>query len=321
MAKCRRCGREAEYRVSYAKAWFCREHFIEYFEERVVEAIRKYRMIKPGDRVVVAVSGGKDSMSLLTVLVKQAGELGIREVIGLHLNLGIDGFSEHVESVVREYCERLGVKCHVIHLRDLLELSLPELASKTRRPPCSVCGLVKRYVFTVSAMTVNASVLVTGHHLDDVVKYALKNIYVGDYRSLTSLKPVSVEEGLPVKARPLISVGERDIETYAKLSGIPYVEAKCPFKHEGDAEKAVRVFISELEESNPGAKLTLLSSISKLIHEYIEPRGSRGLTRCSICGMPSSSEVCGFCRLTKRVHGKYMGVDVASKIKESLNAS
>jgi len=314
MAKCRRCGREAEYRVSYAKLWFCRDHFIEYFEERVVDTIRRYDMAKPGDRVLVAVSGGKDSMSLLTVLVKHRDSLGLESIVGLHLNLGIDGYSEMVESIVRNYCGKLGVECIILRLRDLLGASLPEIASRARRPPCSICGLVKRYVFTATAVKTGADAVFTGHHLDDLVRYMLKDIYVGDYESLSTLKPTIRDEGLPIKARPLIAVSEKDIETYAKLAGVPYVEAKCPFKHVGDIDEAVRLFLGKLEEANPGAKLMLLSSVNKLISNYLEPGLKRETSRCRICGMPSSSDICSFCRLTKHVFNEYMGRIVQERI-------
>lgn len=318
MAKCRRCGREAGYRVSYAKLWLCGEHFKEYVEERVVETVVRHGMTGGGGRVVVAVSGGVDSMSLLAITAKRRVEMGVEKIVGVHVNLGIEGYSDLAEAAVREYCGSLGVECTVLRLRDILGVGLPELASRAGRPPCSVCGLVKRYLITAYAVATGASAVFTGHHLDDAARYMLKDLYVGDFKSLAGLKPAVREPGLPVKAKPLITLGKKDIEAYAELAGVPHLEAPCPFKHSTGVEEAAEGFLKALEREHPGARLILLSSMLKLIEGYLEPVERETYRRCSVCGMPSRSSVCSFCRLTERTLGEPMGGRVLRSLSQPV---
>ena len=315
MAKCIRCGSRATHYVSYVRGGFCREHFLEYVEERVVRTVERYKMIPRGSRVVVAVSGGKDSIVLLHALAKHRDEIGYSELVAVHINLGIRGYSEEAERVSLENCEKLGVKCIVINLREVLGVGVEELSRKARRPACSVCGLVKRYVLNAVALALGADVLATGHHLDDILVYTFKNMLSASMEELAKLTPVSpgVKGLLVTRIRPLFEVYEENTLAYVTAAGLTYLATECPLKHLGVVERESREYLERLEKQIPGFKLTVARNMLKTIAREKAPE-SPG--RCELCLMPSRDRICSFCRLTEKALGKPMGEHVVKTIND-----
>ncbi len=319
VVKCVRCGSKATHYVSYVRGGFCREHYIEYIEDRVVRTIERYKMIPKGSRLVVAVSGGKDSVSLLNILVKRRNEIGYSDLIAVYINLGIPEYSDEAEKVFWTNCEQLNVKCVKVDLRSLLGVGIPELSKLSRRPPCSVCGLVKRYILNAIALALGADVLATGHHLDDILVYMLKNVLTSNAEDLAKLTPVSkgVEGVVVTRVRPLFEIYEENILSYVIASNLSYVARECPLKHVGTVEAESREYFERLEKKTPGFKLTAVRNMLKMID-----RGGEAIpAKCKLCGMPAREEICSFCKLTEKALGKPMGKHVVDLLMKTLTSS
>lgn len=311
--KCAKCEREATLRVPYAKLSLCSDHYVEYFERRVLGVISRYRLFRSGDRVLVAVSGGKDSLTALRVLSKYRSVLGV-ELAGVHLDLGLGAHSEESRRVVLESCRESGVECYIIPLSEILGYTLPELVRRSRRPPCSLCGLVKRYLLNAAALEWGFSVVVTGHHMDDILVFRLKEALTGQ-REHEAAKLAPFTPGAPglyaARARPLYEAYEWEIKLYRELAGIRHVEAPCPFKYRDVISASIAEMLEKIEREIPGFKISLARRLAK----SSAGDATRGVTPCKYCQMPSSSGVCSLCRLTLRTHGEPMGPLVRERLR------
>lgn len=312
--KCSRCSSEAIVRVTYAKLNLCKNHFLEYLESRVVESAKRYGIAGRAKSVLVALSGGKDSLSLARILARRRSELGLEVVYGFHLDLGLGEYSKTSKKLVEKLCGELGLKCLVLELKSLTGYSLPELVQVAKRPACSLCGMVKRYFVNLVAVELGVDAAVLGHHMDDLLVFALKNFLLQVEPGYLKLAPVA--RGIPGVLAPrfkmLYEVYESDLKLYAELSGIDYVKVECPYKYVDAFSAAIRDMLNSLEEHSPGFKISLARKLAKRGVEEPPPE----LLSCKYCGMPSSGTVCAFCRLTERVVGKPMGPEVRYKIRE-----
>ncbi|MEM1618626.1 MAG: ATP-binding protein [Desulfurococcaceae archaeon] len=315
--KCAKCDLDAAVRVHYARLNLCREHFLEYVENRVVKTSQYYGLFNGARRILVALSGGKDSLSLARILSRRRGELGIEKVYGLHLDLGLGDYSRASRTAVEKLCKELNLMCIFLDLRDLVGYSLPELVSLTKRPACSLCGMLKRYIVNAAAVELNVDAVALGHHLDDLLVFALKNILT--QQDLNQLKLSPIARGSPgllaTKLKVLYEIYESDLKLYADLSGIEYVRIPCPFKYVDTVQEAVRELLEKLESSSPGFKVSLIRRLSRLLKSEEE---LNKVMQCKYCGMPTSTGTCALCKLTTRVHGKPLGSEVRSKVRESV---
>jgi len=319
MAKCSKCGSKAVIKIPYARMNLCERHFIEYFEGRVAATIEKYGLLKEGESVLVAVSGGKDSVALLSALTAVAPKLGLK-VIPLHVYLGLGEYSEESLEAVKESSRKLAVNTRILNLEEVVGITIPELSAKSKRPPCAVCGLVKRYVLNAAAIEWGVDAVATGHHIDDLAPYALKNMLLGDMDAALKLAPVTTgEEGyLARRVRPLYEVTERECLIYAIVKGLPFVKTSCPNTFLGGMDALIRKFLYELDLRHPGVKLRFMRSLARTAARNLanKTRPQTELTRCKYCGLPSRSEVCGFCKLTERALGSPAG----PKVREALRS-
>ena len=320
VARCQRCGRPARVRLEYANAWLCDEHFLEYVVEKVRRNLTKYNMVAPGQTLLLAVSGGKDSVTLLDALDKLAPQLGIR-VVAVHIVLGLGKFSEESLRAFSEACSRaMNVKCLTVDLKEVAGFYLPDLLKAVRRPACSVCGLVKRYILNAIAAEVGASSVATGHHLNDLLAYVLKNFLLQEVGQIAKLGPVDEAEGSAVRrVRPLFDVYEDETRAYVHLAGLRPPSVDCPYKPRDTVEVRLKEALDSLERGSPSM---LISSIRKIASNLsLYSSASHGpLGRCKYCGMPASGDVCGFCSMTKRVFGRPLGPEVLSKLREKLRS-
>ncbi|HWM78813.1 MAG TPA: tRNA(Ile)-lysidine synthetase, partial [Methylomirabilota bacterium] len=139
--KCRKCGAGAVIELPRHNAAFCAPDFKEFFRKQVAEAIRKHKMFTTDEAVLVAVSGGKDSLALWDVLI----ETGYRTA-GLYLDLGIFDYSVESKSKCEAFAASRGQKLIVESVAERVGAGIPEVQKATRRPTCSACGLSKRYL-------------------------------------------------------------------------------------------------------------------------------------------------------------------------------
>lgn len=318
---CNKCEKKAEVMVRYARLYLCREHYLDYIEKRVLKTIKEYNMFRGVRRLLLALSGGKDSLSLAFILSKYKDELGVQEIIGLHIDLGINGFSDKSRIAVENTCRELGLKCIILSLKDLVGLTLPEIAKISKRPPCSVCGLLKRYLINIIAIELGADAVVMGHHMNDILLFYLRNILLGV--KLDFLKLGAVLEGkegvVTRKLRPLYEVYEEDLLLYSKLRNITTVDTECPYKHDDYAKKAIREMLDKLESHAPGYKLSLIRRITSLVKQ--DATVPQEASVCKYCGSATSSNdnICAFCKLTRHVYGEPRGSYLRQKLREVLS--
>ncbi len=277
----------------------CKEHFIEWFERYTERTIKEFKMFTKKDRILVAISGGKDSLSLWHVLRK----LGY-EADGLYIDLGIGEYSKKSKEKVEKFAQKINAKVIIVDLKEELA-SIPELKEITTREACSVCGLVKRYNFNKVAKEHGYNVVATGHNLDDEASALFANVLNWNEKYLGRKYPVlEEEEGFVRKVKPFCKFTEKETALYALLNGIDYIEEECPF-----SEDATFIFykkiLNEIEEKIPGTKLRFyLDYLRKIYPKFRKPEEKKELKPCKLCGEPTMGGICPVCKIKRRIKEK-----------------
>ncbi len=301
--KCRKCGRPAVFNMRQHKLALCEVHYPEWFVAQTQRAIEKYHMFGPDDRVLVAVSGGKDSLALWDVLL----QLGY-QADGLYIDLGIDGYSVASREKVEQFAaQRPGARLTVVDLRAEYGETLPQVAQRVHRgrdKPCSVCGLIKRHVMNRVTRDGGYDVLATGHNLDDEVAVLFGNVLHWQTGYIARQAPVlpANRAGLARKVKPFCHFYERETAAYALITSIDYIYDECPHAV-GATSLRHKGILNQMEEEAPGTKLQFYLGFLRAREEgfFRERAEEVELRPCSNCGQPTSAPgLCAFCRLWER---------------------
>jgi len=298
--KCRRCGDVAQVALPSHHTGFCPACFLDFFRGQVERAIRRHRMFGPDERIVVAVSGGKDSLALLTVL----GELGYAPE-AVHIDLGIPDSSVPVRAFVEDFCRARG---HVLHVVETAAdgLAIPDVKRAVRRPICSMCGKIKRHWFNRFAFEHGFAAMATGHNLDDEVSRLFANTLRWDAAYLSGQGPTLPGEGKFVrKVKPLCRLTEFETAAYCFFQGIAHWHEACPYSG-GASFTSHKRLLADLEHTSPGSKTAFYENFLHTGRPAFAAAGKMGygeLRDCAECGYPSSGEICGVCRVRHMVAG------------------
>ncbi|GAB4415489.1 MAG: TIGR00269 family protein [Anaerolineales bacterium] len=304
--KCRKCGSKASINMRQHKLALCKEHYLAWVPEQVEKHIHKYKMFTRDEKVLVAVSGGKDSLALWDIL----NRLGY-QADGLYIGLGIEGeidYSTESHRLTKKFADENNLTLHVVDVEREYGQPIPVLADLTHRGhgrPCSVCGLAKRHVMNRIARDLGYAVLATGHNLDDEAAVLFGNTlnWLGEY--MLRQGPVLPESpGLARKVKPLCRFYEREMTAYVLLRGIEYVYEECPFAV-GSKSAYYKELLNQLETQRPGAKLTFYLKFLDAREKGLfaeQEQVQAELNPCPQCGQPTSAPgSCSFCRLIERV--------------------
>jgi uncharacterized protein (TIGR00269 family) len=310
--KCKVCRGHAVVDVRRHNAAFCSDHFVKHIRDQVARTIKEFKMFDPGDRLLIAVSGGKDSLAVWDVLI----DLGY-DATGFYLDLGIGGYSWRSKEAAIGFADRRDAKLIVRSLNEEHGYTVPELAKLTNRVPCSGCGLNKRYEFNRAALEEGFDTLVTGHNLDDEVATLFGNVLHWNTDMLARQAPVLEErilgEGASARAamvrkvKPLVRIAERETAAYALLRGIDYIVEECPMV-EGNTQHRYKEAITLIEEASPGTKQQMyFGFLKRAAHRFAGGRDDAELAACVECGavtivVEDGAPRCAFCRTKALAH-------------------
>lgn len=304
--KCRKCGQKASVNMRQHKLALCKEHYLEWLPEQTERFIKKYRMFTHDEKILVAVSGGKDSLSLWDLLVR----LGY-QADGLYIGLGIDGgfgYSAESHRLAQEFAALNGLRLHMVDVEHEYGQPIPmlaEISSRGHGKPCAVCGLTKRHEMNRVARDLGYDVLATGHNLDDEAAVLFGNTLQWSVDYLMRQAPVlPAMPGMARKVKPLCRFYEREMTAYALLRGINYIYEECPFA-EGSSSIYYKEVLNKLENDRPGAKLTFyLGFLEARQNGLLAEHGpsTEPLHPCPNCSQPTSAPgLCAFCRMIEKV--------------------
>jgi tRNA-5-methyluridine54 2-sulfurtransferase len=296
--KCRVCKESAVIDLPRHNAAFCSEHFQALCRRQVVKAIEDHDMLSPGQRVLVAVSGGKDSLALWDLLM----ELGY-EAEGLYIGLGIGDYSDASGEVTRAFATSRGWVLHQVSLREDHGFDVPTAAAATRRVPCSSCGLSKRHLFNTEALSRGFEVVATGHNLDDEAAVLFGNTLRWDLDYLARQAPVlPARPGFPRRIKPLMRLTERETAAWCVIRGIDYLVEECPMAA-GNRHLGYKEALNQIEMASPGTKAAFyLGFLDRLAPRFADEHraAQEELAECANCGAPTTGDVCAFCRLVAK---------------------
>ena len=303
---CTKCKTKAVIDLPRHNAAFCKGCFNGYVHDQVGKAIKSQRMFGKDDRILVAVSGGKDSLALWDILLK----LDYR-ADALYVNLGIGTYSEESHRKVTKFAETVaashGAKLLTHTVEEEEGAGIKQLAQLIHRPTCSTCGTIKRYQFNRAAVEQDYDVMATGHNLDDEAARLLGNVLHWQEEYLDKQGPslpASVE-GFAKKVKPLYRLSERELAAYAVLNRIDYIVEECPMA-KGARTLVYKEVLNRLETESPGTKQTFYWGF--LDKQKKSPSSPATMTEkdqstlhpCKTCGQPTTAEVCSYCKMMAR---------------------
>jgi len=272
------------------------------FERKAKKTIQKYNLLKKSDNIIVAISGGKDSMSVLYLLKK----FGYK-VEALHINLEMGKWSEAHLHNIKEFCSELKAPLHVYSVRKELGRSMCSIKSivksKAKLQDCTICGILRRWIINKKARQLGADKLVTGHNLDDASQTVLMNYFKGNLM-------IGVNEGPKVgiiedkkfvqRIKPLYFIPEKEVENYSRSMKFPVVYERCPCVV-GAYRHKIRQMLDEIESENKNIKENIVKSFLKILPKLRKKTDFHDLRYCKSCGEPSRNEICKACIIFQKI--------------------
>lgn len=312
--RCTRCKGAAVIEIRRHNAAYCKDCFLVVFRSQVERAIDDRRMMDRGDRILVAVSGGKDSLALWDVLLG----MGL-EADGLYLGLGIGEYSDRSARVTRGFAEERGARLLTVDLAETYGFDVPTAGRKGGRSTCAVCGLSKRYVFNTAALDGGYDVIATGHNLDDEAATLLGNTLRWNTEYIARQSPV-----LPAKARmvkkvkPLYRLSELETAAYAFLRGIEYVLEECPLV-EGNTQLRYKEAMNAIEARSPGTKAQFFLGYLDRGRPLFRAEDTAEIGACARCDQPTTGRFCAFCRARAQILGERLEPPPELQVAQELS--
>ena len=308
MALCTLCGkREAIFLRPYSGERLCARCFSKSIERKVRATISRYEMFEIDDKIMVGVSGGKDSLTLLHILEKIEREFPESELGAVTIDEGIRGYRDEAMKLAVKNCRKLNIEHVTSSFKDIYGYKLDEIVDIARDKgkgltPCSYCGVLRRRALNIVAREWGADKLATAHNLDDETQTIILNILHGDVVKLAKLKPVLTEPHpkFVQRVKPLCEVPERETTLYAYLKRIEFQTTPCPYARTA-LRNDIRNMLNRIEEKHPGTKFTIYRSIEK-IRPALEATAKKvRIKECKLCGEPTIGDICKVCEMLQEL--------------------
>ena len=302
---CRR--REAFYFRPYSGQRLCKKCFAASVESKVRATIAKYKMLTFNDKIALAVSGGKDSISMLHILTKMKQTRPKATLVAVTVDEGIKGYRDEALEIASEECKKVGVDHHVVSFKQLFGFTLDEIVrqkgagGEEKLTACAYCGILRRRALNIAAREVGANKIATAHTLDDEVQTILMNIFRGDLARLAKGKPVTdeVHPKLVQKVKPFCEIPEKESALYAYTKKTKFQASPCPYASEA-LRNDFRHMLNKMEEKHAGTKFMIFNSLERLRPALEANSDYSHLNLCAECGEPSSGVLCKVCEILKQ---------------------
>ena len=312
MLRCSICGtRVAEIKQPHTGLRLCRECFIEQIRNRVLFEIKRWNMFEDRHKLLLALSGGKDSFTLLDIITNIHKN---EKIIALSIKEGIPG-GYHINEIesIRKIVKQYGIDHLIVEFRDYTGMNLSDIVQEANRrrlnvKPCTFCGVLRRRIMEEYAKHLGVDRVVTAHNLDDEAQTAIMNILRGDIVGLIRQHPLAVlstRDFVP-RVKPLRKIYEWETATYAFKQGYMIQSMECPYLYEAPTLRLrVRLNLYNVERKSPGSLLRLLETLDILLKPLVleQIQSPVKLSHCIKCGAPTSPEriICKVCELLEAV--------------------
>ena len=308
---CSKCQNNAA--IALQHGGLCKNHFIDYFEEKVFKTINKYQLIGRNEKLCVAVSGGKDSLTVLYLTKKYLEKNNIPandHLVALAIDEGIDDYREHTLVDLKKFCAEHEVPLTIVSFQEelgkTLDQAYPIINKDTNKRPCNVCGVWRRYLLNKHAQKLGADKVITGHNLDDEAQAIIMNMFKANTKLAGRLGPISglEERDLFVqRVKPLYFCAEKEVRLYALLKKFQIKFTECPYSKEGYRHH-IQEMLNDFEQKYKGTKQGIVNSflaMLPLLQNQDKQASESKIQQCSKCQEASNKEMCNACVMKETI--------------------
>ena len=283
--KCVKCNDKCVYKTN--SFLFCRGHFNEYIFGKVKRILKSYSL--PNTKKILALSGGKDSTLLFYILSKLGYDFS-----PIYIDFGFCPKTTNFISKLSLYFKK---EIIIITDRDY-NIKVKDIIEKSKTNPCVLCSSIRRYILNDYAYKNGFDVIITGHNLTDIINQTLNNIKNSFLLGFKNTTPyLRSNKKLIARLKPLYLVTDNEAKTFVKINKIPFLRLKCKYFKGFFFKK----YINLMEKENIDVLIKMafsLINLSKIVEE-IKSVKLFADKECSICGYPSTSDICYFCKIKK----------------------
>ncbi|MEW5897112.1 MAG: TIGR00269 family protein [Nanoarchaeota archaeon] len=321
---CYKCAGKAV--ISLQHGNICRKHFLSYFENKVFWTINKYQLIGRDEKICVAASGGKDSLTALHLTKKYLEEYKIPlNIFALAINEGIAGYRKKTLTDLKKFCEEEKIPLHIISFKKEfgkeLDKAYPKINKSSGKRQCNLCGVWRRYLINKYARKLGAAKVITGHNLDDEAQAVLMNLFKANTALAGRLGPKTglldddndndnLNDNLFIpRGKPLYFCTEKETRLYALLKGFQVRFAECPYSNEGYRHH-IQEMLNDFEAKYRGTKQGIINSFLDIL-PFLKEREkkkekllSSTIKKCKLCKEPANSDFCNACKMKGELEDK-----------------
>jgi len=266
----------------------------------VRKTIRENKLIDKRDRIAVALSGGKDSLTTLYLLKKIFKNNSGIKLIGITIDQGFGSTTKYEASLTKQICEDIEIEHHTFSFKEEFNKDVEKIIKNNKFSYCAVCGVLRRSLINRKARELKCKKLATGHNLDDECQNVLMNIIKGDMISFARVGAMPMISNNPKfvpRIKPLINIPEKEVVLFAKIKKIKYSDKKCPYRKFNTLRGETIKYLNNLEKNSPGIKYSLLNNVNKIVPNIRKVFEKDQIKICKKCGEPTSQEICRVCEI------------------------